>query len=199
MLMPENQEPQQLEEAESRAPAQEPERKPEPEPTPPAKPETDWKAEARKWEQRAKENAAAKKRIDELEAQNQSAQERAEAAAKAAEDRARAAVERMAASEIRAALTGIVDDPKALVEDINLRKFITEDGDVDDEAVKALRGRYEKLIPKGPRSPAPNPAQGSSGKPPQSFGERIAAAEKNGDIKTALRLKSEQLLANTQG
>lgn len=48
--------------------------------------ETDWKAEARKWEQRAKENSAAQKRLAELEEASktelQKALERAEAAEK---------------------------------------------------------------------------------------------------------------------
>lgn len=39
----------------------------EPQQAPPAQPETDWKAEARKWEARAKENSAAAARLTELE------------------------------------------------------------------------------------------------------------------------------------
>lgn len=33
-------------------------------------PQIDWKAEARKWEQRAKENSAARKELDEIMRQN---------------------------------------------------------------------------------------------------------------------------------
>lgn len=48
---------------------------PTPPPAPPAQ-EVDWKAEARKWEQRSKENKAKADRLDELEAAQQSAEER---------------------------------------------------------------------------------------------------------------------------
>lgn len=57
----------------------------------PAAPETDWKAEARKWEDRAKENAEARKRLDEIEAANKTEIE------KAAEARTKAEQERDAA------------------------------------------------------------------------------------------------------
>lgn len=54
----------------------------------PAQEPTDWKAEARKWEQRAKENLSAAKRLAEIEeaskSELQKAQERAEAAEKTA-------------------------------------------------------------------------------------------------------------------
>lgn len=45
--------------------------------TPPAAPEPDWKAEARKWEQRAKENKTAADKLAELEAANKSEIEKA--------------------------------------------------------------------------------------------------------------------------
>lgn len=51
---------------------------------PPAKPETDWKAEAKKWETRAKENKSAAERLAQFEESQKSEQqkllERAEAA-----------------------------------------------------------------------------------------------------------------------
>ena len=55
-----------------------------PDPTPPVD-ETDWKAEARKWEQRAKENKTAAERLAELESANKSEIERATEKATAAE------------------------------------------------------------------------------------------------------------------
>lgn len=49
---------------------------------PPVKPETDWKAEARKWETRAKENTAAAKKLAAIEEASKSeAQKQAEALA----------------------------------------------------------------------------------------------------------------------
>ena len=44
--------------------------------TPPAKPETDWKAEARKWESRAKENKGAADKLAEIEEANKTEAER---------------------------------------------------------------------------------------------------------------------------
>ena len=173
---------------------------------------TDWKKEARKWEQRAKANdetartnAAAAVKLAELEAANQTAAERAEAAAKDAEARARAAVQRVASAEVRAALTGVVPDPAAVAEDLDLSKFTTADGDVDTDKVAALRQKYAALAPSGPRAPAPNPAQGNA-QPPKTLAEMVAEAEaaasgSKKDTRQLIRLKSAQLLdmRNRQG
>lgn len=66
-------------------PAQEP---PKPPPADPPVDETDWKAEARKWEQRAKENKSAADKLAEFEAANKSEIEKANDAKTAAEQRA---------------------------------------------------------------------------------------------------------------
>lgn len=63
----------------------------DPEKDPPAndpKPETDWKAEARKWEQRAKDNTEAAKKLADLEEANKTELQKAQDAAKAADERA---------------------------------------------------------------------------------------------------------------
>jgi hypothetical protein len=60
---------------------------PKPE-TPPAKPETDWRAEAKKWETRAKENKSAADKLAEIENANKSEAEKLQARAEAAEKRA---------------------------------------------------------------------------------------------------------------
>lgn len=104
----------------------------------------DWKAMARKHEREAKRSAA---ELDKVRKANQSEQEKAIDAAKN-EGRTSALVEagtKVAAAEIKAALTGIVPDPKVIVEDLNLAKYVTEDGDVDEEAVKSLREKYAAL------------------------------------------------------
>lgn len=59
--------------------------------------------------------------------------------------------EQLAAARIEAALAGLVDDPAELVEDLNLRKYVTDEGDVDLEGVAALKSRYEKLSGKRTR------------------------------------------------
>lgn len=166
---------------------------PEAQPEDGGKPEPDWKAQARKWEERAKANAGAAKKLAEIEAANMTAQEQAEARAAAAEAKAAAAVESIATARLEAALTGLVADPADVVADLNVRKFLGEDGQVDPEKVAALRQRYQALAPQGPRAPMPNPAQGN-GQPAKSMAEIIADAEKSGNTKQSLRLKSQQLM-----
>lgn len=67
-------------------PAQDPKgEQPDPEPK---GDETDWKAEARKWEQRAKENKTAAEKLAEIEESKKTEIEKAAERAKAAEERA---------------------------------------------------------------------------------------------------------------
>lgn len=173
------------------------------------KSEPDWKAEARKWEQRARDNKkvadqnkSAAEKLAQIEAQNQTAQEKAEAAAKAADERARAAVERVAKAEVKAALTGIVEDAAAFAEDLNLRKYITDDGDVDSDAIAKLRDRYKAMFAqdegKGPRAPKPNPAHGSNGsQPPKN--QLAADALKNMSPEEIVKAQRDGLLDHVLG
>lgn len=62
------------------------------------------------------------------------------------------------------------------------------------EAVTA-NPRLGKTEPQGMKR---NPAQGASASPPLGVNERIAAAEKAGDIKTAIRLKAGMALNTNQ-
>lgn len=104
----------------------------------------------------AKEGATALTELQELKDRDKTETERAIEAAKA-EGRQSALTEsgqRLAAAEIKAALAGVVPDPKAIVEDLNLSKYVTDDGDVDEAAVTALRDKYAAL---------------SGGKKPPSF------------------------------
>lgn len=80
------------------------------EPTPPVD-ETDWKAEARKWEQRAKENKTAADRLAELEEANKSELEKATEKALAAEKAAEQA--RADALRLRVALKHGISDEDA--------------------------------------------------------------------------------------
>lgn len=54
--------------------------------------------------------------------------------------------ERIAAAEVRAALVSLVDDPSAIVEELNMTRYVTEDGDVDQEAIASLKAKYTKLL-----------------------------------------------------
>lgn len=108
------------------------------------KDDIDWKAMARKHERDAKK---ATRELEQVRKANQTDQEKAIEAAKD-EGRKSALTEagqRLAGAEIKAALSGVVPDPKAIVEDLNLAKYVNDDGEVDEDAVKALREKYAAL------------------------------------------------------
>lgn len=80
----------------------------QPTPTPePPKPEpaqeTDWKAESRKWESRAKDNATAAQRLAEIEEANRTETEKAQARAEVAEKRAIELEQKATRAEVAAA------------------------------------------------------------------------------------------------
>lgn len=118
---------------------------------------TDWKAEARKWEQRAKENKAA---AAEVEKARKAAMSESERAVAEAEERGRMAAvasygERLARTEFvaEAAKRNPGFDAAAVLDDLNLARYIGEDGEPDSKAITAAVGR---LIPEG-GSAAPQP------------------------------------------
>lgn len=79
--------------------------------------EVDWKAEARKWEQRAKDNKAAADRLAELEQTQMTEAEKVEARVRAAEDKA-AALEAANARKDVAIEYGLSKDDAALLEGV---------------------------------------------------------------------------------
>lgn len=117
---------------------------------------TDWKAEAekyralqKKWEARAKENATAAKERDELRKQSMSEQERAveEASAKArTEERVRLAG-KLARQGFLAAAAGRIPHAATVADDLNLAKYVGEDGDIDEKGLGEL---VERLAPAKP-------------------------------------------------
>ena len=106
---------------------------------------------------RAAEPKAAE--YDRLAEASKTADERAQEAVKAAETRALASMQRVARAEVKAALTGLVDDPDAIVEDLNLARFIDDDGEINDGAIAALKTKYAGFSSK--RGPRPDLSQGS--------------------------------------
>lgn len=113
----------------------------------------DWKAEAEKWstlarkhEERAKGNAQAAKELEKVRAAAMSEQEKAVAAAKAEglTEAAKAAAPRLVRAEFRAAAAGQVDKQTldAYLEDVDLSKFIGDDGEPD---LKAIEARIKRL------------------------------------------------------
>lgn len=147
----------------------------QPEPATPSPPDTkpdtgeekDWQAEAEKWQSQAKKHEREwkkfSKELDDLRQAQMSDQEKAVAEAEA---RGRTAAlsesgKRLAAAEVKAALTGVVPDPTAIVEDLDLARYVTDDGDVDAGAVEKLKAKYEAMKPTGDPAPSRDPDFGA--------------------------------------
>lgn len=132
--------------------------------------ETDWKAEARKWEQRAKENGT---KANEFDKQRKAAMTEAERAVAEAEERGRTAAasdfgKRLATSEIRAVAADAGADLAGVFDYLDLTRFVGEDGEPDAKAITAFVGGLPKKDPGTPsfdggtRTTAPAP-QGMTG------------------------------------
>lgn len=139
----------------------------EPPTNPPAAPaqddETDWKAEARKWESRAKENSAAKKRLDELEEAAKTDLEKATSRAEAAERRA-AELEALTLRREVAEARGL-----PLAAATRLTGTTREELEADADQLAALIGQETNP------SPRPDPIQGRTrGGDAMSPRERLA-------------------------
>lgn len=125
---------------------------------------TDWKAEAekykalsRKHEGRAKENATAAKERDELRKQSMSDQERAveEASAKArTEERVRLAG-KLARQGFLAAAAGRMPNAAGVADDLNLSKYVGEDGEIDEKGLAELVDRLAPAKPEAKADPEP--------------------------------------------
>ena len=140
--------------------------------TSPEPPDVDWKAEAEKWKTHSRKHEQlwkdAKPAVDELEKLNAAQMSDMEKAVQEAEERgrsdaAKAYGEKIAAAKLEAALTGVVPDPSAVVEDLNLSKYVTDTGDVNAEAVTALREKFAAIAP---ANRPPNLHQGRQGSTP---------------------------------
>jgi hypothetical protein len=117
---------------------------------------TDWKAEARKWEQRAKDNGA---KANEFDKQRKAAMTDAERAVAEAEERGRTAATTEFGHELARtrfdALAGRRNkdfDTAQALEFVDLGKFLGEDGRPDDKAITAA---VERLVP-APADGAPS-------------------------------------------
>jgi chromosome segregation ATPase len=129
---------------------------------------TSARTEARNLRDRLKAAEPKVAEYDRLAAASKSEAERAQEAQTAAEARATAAIQRVARAEVKAALAGVVDNPDAIVDDLNLSRFVDDDGEVDQQAVKALRDKYAGFG--SPRPPRPDPSQGSGANGPAATG-----------------------------
>jgi hypothetical protein len=126
---------------------------------------------------------------EQIEAESQTEYERTQEALTAAQERYEAAQQRIVVAELKAA--GVPGD---LIEDLDLARFIDGDGEIAQERIDALRDKYAAISKTAPRM-APNPAQGTSAQPPLSLAERVAEAQKAGDMKSVMRLKAQQAVS----
>lgn len=131
--------------------------------TPEPAAEPDWKAEARKWESRAKENKGAAERLAEIEEANKTAEQKA--------------AERLAAAEKAASEA----EAKVLRRDVALEHKLDPadaallDNITDEAVLRALAARLAPSNEPGARTPRPDPNQGKSSRVPASTGEQFAA------------------------
>jgi hypothetical protein len=132
---------------------------------------TDWKAEARKWETRAKDNQKAAR---ELEQQRQASMSEAEKAVAEAEKRGESTATarfgtRLARTqwEAEAARRNPGYDAVGALEDINLAKFIGEDGEPD---AKAIAASVARLVPEASNGTPPPPSFDGGTRQPATTG-----------------------------
>lgn len=92
-------------------------------------------------------------------------------------------------------------DPAALLDS---RAFQAKAAALDPSDAAAITAAITEAVTANPRLGRPepqgmkrNPAQGASASPPLGIAEQVAAAEKAGDLRTAIRLKSAQVLTTT--
>lgn len=123
-----------------------------------------WKTLSRKQEERAKANAAAAKELEQFRASQMS---EAEKIAAEAEQRGRSAAlaevgQRLVRAEFAARSAGRIGED--VLDDLNLAKFLTEDGEPDlkaiDKAVARLAPPVEQETTRKP-GPRPDLSQGS--------------------------------------
>lgn len=162
---------------------------PNPTPAPPVKPEPaqepDWKAEARKWEQRAKENKTAAERLAEIEeSQKTEAQKQAEALETANKELAKYKHR----EQVSKWANEIVDDEKFKGIPAAALKGSTR------EELEAHAEILKPLITPPTQAASPVPTIGTT---PQSgnipLRDQIAAAEASGSKELVAALKAMQL------
>jgi hypothetical protein len=127
---------------------------PQPDPEPPKEP--DWKAEARKWEERAKANYAAAKERDQLKAAQMTEVEKATAEAyeKGKTEATSEVTSRLLRTEIRAEAKGRLRNPDLAFRLLDDHDRFIADGDVDAKAVAKAIDQLLKDMPELAASPA---------------------------------------------
>lgn len=115
--------------------------------------------DASKWRNFARKNESEAKKLRE---QSMSEQEKlvAQAREEGMKEARSEAAKQLAAARALAALTGLTENPQAIVDDMNMERLIDPaTGDVSDDAIEALREKYSAILPKR-EQPAPDLAHG---------------------------------------
>ena len=149
---------------------------------PAATPETDWKAEARKWETRAKENKSAADRLAEIdEASKTEAEKQAERMAELEKSATAAKVEALRYKH--AAKHGISEEDAEL--------FLTAS---DEETIAKQAERFAARNPATPPPPPTGAYVPGEGRTPATpnLDDAIAEATKNRDFPRAIALKEQR-------
>ena len=116
---------------------------------PPKDDGTDWKAEARKWEQRAKDNKGAAAAAEKARLAAMCESERAIEEAKQSA-RAEATTQfgtRLAQTEVRAQAADAGADLAGVFDYLDLTRFVGEDGEPDTKAIKTFVAALPKKAP----------------------------------------------------
>ncbi|MFI1467639.1 hypothetical protein [Streptomyces wuyuanensis] len=106
-----------------------------------------WKALAKKHEARAKANAPAAKELARLKREGMSEADKKvdeAVAAAVAQERVKSG-ERVARSAFLAAAKGRLDNAKDVADDVNLRRYVDDEGEVDEDGIAEL---VDRLAPK---------------------------------------------------
>lgn len=187
------------------------------EPTPDATPEPDatptgdakdWQADAEKWKSLSRKHEAAFKSVsDELQQLKAQSMTDAEKAIAEAEQRGRDAAaqqyqKQIAEASFKAAAAGRVADVDALLELVDVSKFIAPDGAIDSEAISAAIERFIAAAPQPRKFGSPDagpkrddqPAQLTESDVKRLYAERrfeeIAQAKAEGRLNDALGIQS---------
>jgi len=160
---------------------------------------TDWKAEARKWEQRAKDNKTAADDLAALKASQMSDQEKAVADAEK-KGRTSAAADyglKLAGAEFRAAVAAAHIDLGEAAELIDVARFVADDGEVNVAAIKSAVTKLSKLAPAGGPGRSGGDFGGGSGDQAASLDKQIEDATTKRDFATVIRLKRQKAAQTT--
>lgn len=172
------------------------------EPATAADDDKDWKAEAEKWKalSRKNENAShdALRELEKLRAERMSDTEKAiaEAEQRGAQTAAEKFQRKLAEASFKAAAVGKVADPDAILDLVDVSKFITPEG-VDDESIAAAVERFAKAAPAQKKFGLPDggpkgdqPVQLTETDLQRMSPEQIVEARAKGQFNDLLGLKS---------